>query len=282
MIDWKGEPAREWVRRLPRLVAACAEKWSLTLDPPREDSHYSYLAPARRADGTAAMLKLSFRARGWATGVAALRCFAGRGAVLLLEVEEEAEAILLERLEPGETLRSLDDEVQATSIATRVMRELWRPAPETPPFRSGVAWADSIVGLRDRVAPPFPMALAEEAEARYRELIAAPPEQVLVHGDIHFANILSARRQPWLAIDPLGLVAERAFEGGFLFGYVDPVQDVIRRLDQAAEELAADRERLRGWGIVVSVLSASWNFADGGNEWPAGTACAESLAAGRR
>lgn len=41
---------------------------------------------------------------------------------------------------------------------------------------------------------------------------------MLLDGDLHHFNILRAHRQPWLAIDPKGLVGDPAYEvGAFLY-----------------------------------------------------------------
>jgi hypothetical protein len=55
----------------------------------------------------------------------------------------------------------------------------------------------------------------------------------------------------------------------------DPRARVRRRLDQLAEELGLDRERLRGWAIVHAV---AWGGEPGGDWYPDMVACAGWLA----
>ncbi|MFC6593709.1 aminoglycoside phosphotransferase family protein [Kitasatospora paranensis] len=45
-----------------------------------------------------------------------------------------------------------------------------------------------------------------------REFGADQPD-TLVHGDLHFADVLRAEREPWPAIDPKGLVGDPAYDG---------------------------------------------------------------------
>jgi streptomycin 6-kinase len=54
--------------------------------------------------------------------------------------------------------------------------------------------------------------LLEEAETLFAELNASMAEPFLLHGDLHHENILAAEREPWLAIDPKGVVGEPARE----------------------------------------------------------------------
>jgi streptomycin 6-kinase len=53
---------------------------------------------------------------------------------------------------------------------------------------------------------------------------------------------------------------------------------LLRRVDQFAEELGFDRERIRAWGLAQAVLSAIWSAEDGGTGWEGAMACAQALA----
>jgi streptomycin 6-kinase len=112
----------------------------------------------------------------------------------------------------------------------------------------------------------------ETAEHYFEELLASPEAPVLLHGDLHHFNILSAEREPWLALDPKGLVGEAAYEvGAFLYNPVgsylavpDPARKMERRVAILAEELGFDRRRVSMWGMAAAVLSAWWSIEDQG------------------
>ncbi len=75
---------------------------------------------------------------------------------------------------------------------------------------------------------------------------------MLLHGDLHHENILAAAREPWLAIDPKGIVGELTYEvGALLRNRLDAAPDLrrlqVRRIDQLSEALGLDRQRLLGW-----------------------------------
>src|SRR5439155_23831953 len=153
------------------------------------------------------------------TEMEALRLFEGHGIVQLLDADARQGAMLLERLRPGTPLADLADDEQATSIAAGVMRQLWRPAPPEHPFPTVARWAAGLGRLRNKFVGgtgPFPTALVEEAERLFAELIPSMAEPMLLHGDLHHENIVTAERQPWLALDPKGLVGEPAYEVGAL------------------------------------------------------------------
>jgi len=281
MVELEAEAGAAWVRELPALLERIAQRWSLTLLPPF-DLSYNYVAPAVRADGSKVVLKVGMLNSELLSEIAALRLYDGQGMVRLLAAEPEKGVMLLERIEPGTPLVNLDDEL-ATSIAAQLMRQLWRPLPPDHPFSTVADWAAGLQRLRAEFGGgtgPFPRHLVEMAESLFAQLLASMAEPVLLHGDLHHWNILSAERQPWLALDPKGIVGEPAYEVGALLRNPDlmPRQVQKRRVDQLAAELGFDRERILGWGFAQAVLSAWWSYEDEGYGWESALACAEILA----
>lgn len=98
--EFFGAAGRAWVAALPDLVAASLRQWSLTPDGPPGCGAVALVLPVRRADGTPAVLKVQpvdDETRGEPD---ALRAWAGRGAVRLLEHDPGTGTMLLERLRP--------------------------------------------------------------------------------------------------------------------------------------------------------------------------------------
>jgi streptomycin 6-kinase len=292
-VDLYAEEGLAWLKGLPALIDECARRWSLTVEPPFALS-YNYVAPAVRADGTPVVLKVGFPTGEPLDQIAALRIYDGHGMTQLLESDQERGAMLLERLLPGVPLNQLESDEQATAIAAQVMRELWQgPAGSPPadhPFPTVADWAAGMQRMREHfggTSGPFPARLVDEAESLFAELLGSQAAPVLLHGDLHHENILSARRAPWLALDPKGILGEPAYEVGALLRNPlpqllqrpDPGRVMARRIDQLAEALGIDRARIRGWGLAQAVLSAWWSVEDHGYGWEDTIACAELLAA---
>ncbi|MGI8605705.1 MAG: aminoglycoside phosphotransferase family protein [Gaiellaceae bacterium] len=269
---WRDQPGgADWLGRLPRLASECAEEWSLRLDAPFEPATISLVVPARLPDGSAAVLKLSFPEPESAEEPDALAAWDGRGAVRLLARDKTRSGLLVEWCFPGTPLRDEPDDERANDIATGVLRRLWREPVSDHRFRllADVAaeWEQSIPADWDRLGRPFERSLVERALAALRTLRSSQPEAVILHQDFHAGNVLAAEREPWLAIDPKPLVGERAFDVASLLRDrrrdLDrdprPVRTIARRLDQLAETLELDRERMRGWGIVHAL---AWGLGD--------------------
>ncbi len=266
IIEVHQEQGAAWLQRLPDIIDDYAIRWGLTVGPPFEPLSYNYVVPAVRSDGSDVVLKLGVPEPTVKGELEALRLYDGRGIVRLLESDAEQSVMLLERLKPGTMLSSLSDDQQATSIAAGVMRQLWQPAPAEHRFVTLDDWFAGLADLRPQFeggTGPFEARLVEEAESVSRELLASTTEPMVLHGDFHHYNVLAAERQPWLAIDPKGIIGDPAYEpGAFLYNALpDHLDDLelgrilARRVDQFADELPLDRDRVLAWGVAQAVLS---------------------------
>jgi streptomycin 6-kinase len=285
----RGPEGLAWLDRLPRIIATFVERWDLTVEAPFGDLSYNYVAPAIRADGTRAVLKLSppFDRESISEGEA-LQAFGGHGMVHLLESDLQASAMLLERLEPGKPLHTLRDDQAEMGIAAGIMQQLWRSVPEEYPFLTLAHWGAAFRRHRAEhggTTGPLPAAIFERGERLYHELNASATQRILLHGDLHQSNILSAARQPWLAIDPKGIVGDPAFETvpllrnmlANLYPVSDPAHILSRRIEWLANDLGLERERVRLWGIAGMVLSAVWSAENNGTDWKQAIELAEIL-----
>jgi streptomycin 6-kinase len=210
--------------------------------------------------------------------------------VRLLEVDEAEGAMLLERIQPGIPVETLQDDEESTRIAAHVMQQIRHSPQQGGRYRTVEGWATR--GMRNLRAEfdggtgPFPRRLVEQAEAIFAELVPSMEEQVVLHGDLHHWNILSAGERGWLVIDPKGVVGEPAYETGAwlrnpnttLLSLPDPGATLARRIAIFTEELGFERERIRNWAIAQAILSAWWSYEDrtGGEEF--GIEVAEILA----
>ena len=283
-----GVAGGAWLQRLPGLIADCERRWSLKVGAAFEPLSHNYVAPATRADGTKTVLKIGVPTNELSAEIEALRHFAGRGSVRLLDADPDWGALLLERVVPGTPLTDLADDDQATLDAAQVMRQLWHPVPPGHSFASVADWAAGLSRLRARfggTTGPLPAVLVDRAERLFAELVASMGQPVLLHGDLHHENILAAQRQPWLAIDPKGVTGEPEYEVGALLrnpmpqllAMPHPEHVLARRMDILAESLGFDRGRLRAWGLAQAVLAAWWSIEDHGQGWETWIACAALL-----
>ncbi|MGN6743194.1 MAG: aminoglycoside phosphotransferase family protein [Amnibacterium sp.] len=260
-LAWlRNEPGgSEWLTRLPGLVDAAARSWHLTLEEPYPDAFASLALRARTAAGTPVVLKLQFPDRESRPEGEALAAWSGRGAVRLLDRDDERRALLLERCVPGTSL--LASPAEALEVLSALLPRLWIPAPEGMPTLTAEAshWRDGLEAAWARTGRALPRPVLDVALLALMELPGTQDEPVLLNQDLHAGNVLRAEREPWLVIDPKPLAGERAF------GLAPVLRDVARRdpaallpaLDRLTRVLRVDRERARRWTLAQTV---AWAF----------------------
>ena len=240
----------EWRRGAARLADEIAADWGLDLGERYVPGAAGYVVRATCADGSPAVLKLVWPHREAEQEADALERWDGDGAVRLLARDDERHALLLERCEPGEPLSVACDDPLAVLI--ELLPRLWRSADG---FRTLAEEAEHWLSGGDLARMP-PSPLGDAAAHYLRELAPSQGEQVLLHQDLHGDNVLSARRQPWLAIDPKPLAGEREFALAPIVRSSElghSKREVLHRLDRLTAELGLDRERARGWTIAQTV-----------------------------
>jgi streptomycin 6-kinase len=235
---------------VPDLVAELSGRWSLSLGPPFDGAEVSagWVAPATRADGTASVLKLGMPHFEAEHELAGLRFWAGDPTVRLLEADDALNAMLLERCEPGTVLRNRPEPEQDVVIAG-LLRRMWRVPPEPHPFRplaeTTARWSEEARAASARWADA---GLVRAAMSLFEELPRTAAAGVLLATDLHAGNVLRARREPWLVIDPKPFVGDPAYDATQHILNCERLQTrpltLIRRV---AGLLDVDAERVRLW-----------------------------------
>lgn len=171
--------------------------------------------------------------------------------------------LLLERLHSETSLRSLP-EAKALLEAAGTVRKLWVEPVADHGFETVADRTERQAAAMRAAADPYVVPLVEAAlDARAELLAAGPAELVLLHGAFRQGKVLSGDRAPWLAVGPVPVVGERAYDLARLVR--DRVEDLVaaasgasatrRRVNKLADSLDIDRDRLRGWTLFRAVES---------------------------
>lgn len=265
----KSVERTEWLVQLPGLLHGLENRWSLTLGEPfdGEDVSCSYVANVARADGTPAVLKIGMPHMEGGHELQGLRFWDGNPTVQLLEADDTCGAMLLERCEPGVSLRTMPEDEQDLVIA-RLLRRLWRKPAPPHSFRPLSAlleyWSSETLADVDR----WPDAgLVREGLRLFRELSRDAPSVVLLATDLHAGNVLRAQREPWLVIDPKPFVGDPAYDATQHLdvfnrdGRLRTAPD--RTIRRFADLLGVDHERVRLWIFARAAADPreDWNNA---------------------
>ena len=271
----EGDRGRDWIATLPHLVDELLQRWNCTPAAPSLHGEVGLVVPVRRSDLPPAVLKVSFPHPGNVHEPDAFAAWGGRGAVLLHERDDARFAMLLERAKP-DTLADVADIDEAVAVAGRLAHRLAVPAPANlPRLRDQVEQRGKNLrqdaGL---LASPLPQHVVDAAVETLRELGPDQPE-TLIHGDLHYTNVLSAEREPWLAIDPKGYVGDPAYDAitllrsrcEALLAATDLKSALLRRLAIFADAVGIDRDRARRWAQTRAVEAALWGRQHGDPAW---------------
>ena len=124
----EGAPGAHWVSALPALVGRLLTRWELEIDGDLLHGNVALVVPVRRADGQAAVLKVSWIDEETRGEARALACWGGGAAVSLLDSAPADGALLLERLDAHRSLQLVDED-DAVRLAAILLRQLHAPPP---------------------------------------------------------------------------------------------------------------------------------------------------------
>ncbi|NQX68757.1 phosphotransferase [Paenibacillus alba] len=217
MQELHGEQGVAWSEALPKLIADSASRFDFSPQAPFSNLTYNFVLRATRSDGKPVVLKASFMKEELSREVSVLRAFEGRGAIQVLDADEEWGVALLEGADPGTPLSIIDDDARATNIFCEVFRRLHLLVPTGRLYPSMKRHFAAIERYRKRfddvsIAAPLPESWVENAEECLEYLITTTSENFLLHGDLHHENILRQGEEQWAVIDPKGIIGDIHFD----------------------------------------------------------------------
>ena len=244
-----------------------AAEWNVTLDEIRETP--TSLIGFGVRNGVRVVLKITKQVGDESHSGEVLKAYGGKGAVRVYE--SEPNAVLLERLVPGEQLvnlvrQSRDDE--ATNILAEVIAKLANhEAPIDCPTVTD--WGRAFDRYLKSGDEQIPHEVVVEAREMYEELASSQRQTMLLHGDLQHYNVLFDNERGWVAIDPKGVIGELEYELSAALRNPIELPDVFanpvtinRRLETLTSKLNLDYSRALRWSYTQSVLSAIWDIED--------------------
>jgi streptomycin 6-kinase len=263
----RGPGWAAWVDRLPKLAASLRDEWELTIDGEPMSGWTALVLPVRTRDGVPAVLKLVCPGAEEEHEHLALQRWGGNGAVRLLRADPGRRALLLERLHQR-NLREVWD-LEACEIVAGLYSRIHVPAP--PRLRTQTSyverWTDDLARLPR--SAPLPHRLVEQAVSLGRDFVADEASTgTMIHGDLHYENVLAGDREPWLVIDPKPTSGDAHYEVAPLLRERweelegDIRGGVRRRFLTVVDAAGLDQDRARDWAIVRMIHNAMWEIED--------------------
>jgi streptomycin 6-kinase len=259
---------REWLGKLPSVLLELEQRWEIVLGVPFDGPNVScsWVAPARRKDGTSVIFKMGLPAMESRDELAGLRFWRGDPTVFLYESDEAHNAFLLEHCEPGTLLKTLPEPKQDDVLAA-MLKRLWRKPSEPHVFRHLsemlAFWGQET--RTDEALWPDP-GLVREGLRLFEELSRPDAKSdVLLATDLHASNILAAQREPWLVIDPKPFVGDAAYDvtQHLLHNCTERLRsDPLGTMRHFADLLGRDDARVQLWMFARAAADPRDNWDD--------------------
>lgn len=267
-----GRAGEQWLQSLPTLVEMLARQWNLRdLQVLPHLTYHYVLAGYRNPDHLPIVLKLGFDPMVAQQEIAALQFYQGRGCAKLIDFDRKHNALLIERIIPGASMKTLfpQDDEQAIQYAANIMRQLHAvPLTTASSFHYYSDW------LADLNAPnKLPEQHRYKAHMLAYTLLKTAEKPVLLHADLHHDNILLSERDHALAIDPKGIIGESAIDAAAfihnpiaeLVKHPEATRIIARRIALFSSLLNIDADRIKKWSYIHAVLAAHWTIEDDNN-----------------
>jgi streptomycin 6-kinase len=245
-----------WLESLPALLQELTYRWSLRVGPPFDHSGTcSWVAPAIRKDDASAVLKLAMPHMEGEHEIEGLRFWNGNPTVKLIEADDKSGAMLLERCQPGTSLRS-EPEASQDEIIAGMLKRIRSANIRSNGFQQFRRLSEMLeVWQRETLAQEqdWPEAgLVRQGLSIFERLSRPSPTDTLLATDLHAGNVLRAEREPWLMIDPKPFVGDPAF---------DVVQHIINCEVRLHADPIALVNRVAGLAEVDPERARLWTFA---------------------
>lgn len=271
IINLFGKTGRKWLDSLECTVEKLAQLWHLTNITPVSNMSWNFVALAIQKNNRPVALKISCDPKLIRDEYKTLKHFNGHGAIKVLDINTQYNAILLEQAVPGHLLKvhhplKIEDTI---SIYANVVKRLSTNELSDDSYIHAIKWCEAIDRIHDaRIDIRF----VDKAKQVRSQLLDSTPREYLCHGDLHLENIIQ-QGSDWVVIDPKGIIGEMAFEAA-AFDLIsnEEMKDattasvkIVERVTQLSTVLNISFDRLLSWIFLRIIISAQWYVEDNGD-----------------
>lgn len=265
-----GNSGGQWFDNLPKTIEHLSIKWNLSNLKVHQNLSYNYILDGLQ-NKQPIILKIGYDKLNISNEFDALSVFQNHGVIKMYDTDLENGALLLERAVPGKTLKSLFpvSDNKAMEIACTLIDNLHRAKiPSENNFPTLENWLQIID--KDWDLPKEHLLRARELK---EYLLKSTQQIVMLHGDLHYDNILSCENH-WKVIDPKGVIGDATYDKtGCLLR--EPLKELLQtkdvvsllstRINLVSKHFNLEIERIIDWTYVQTVMAICWCFEDNQN-----------------
>lgn len=254
-----GAQGQEWLDHLSTITEKIAQEKNITDLKAVENLSHNYVLEGYQ-NKKSIVLKIGLDSHALQKESAALKLFSRSSAVECIDegsvtfgrCSQRSLFIIVEKAIPGCSLQDalLADNMKL-KIACTLMHELHKAnLPKKHFFPHITDW----LFILDKDWN-IPAQYLQKARSLRTSLLKKIKSNVLLHGDLHYDNILQ-HHEGWITIDPKGVIGTPLFE---TFSFIT---DIEKDTTFIANASGYDVQELRDWYFVRLILAICWNLED--------------------
>ena len=265
-----GTNGQKWLKNIPFILDKCKNYWKISIGPSNYKLSYNYITKVYLQNRKEAILKIGFpQEKELITEMEALLYFNKRCCVKMIDFNKELGAILLEKINPGTSLRTIqvNDDKKATEIAANLINNINIAIPKQHSFPKIADWVKIFNNTNKlNIKSKLIINLVGKAKEIYQDLVKDSYDSLLLHGDLHHDNILYDRQKGWLAIDPKGVIGNPIFDFARLiqnfWGSKITSELVQNRLEMISSIVGYNKSLLARWTFIDYIMSNLWSIKE--------------------
>ncbi len=260
------EKGKQWLTNLPDILDILSEHWQLTEVTALDNLSYNYIVSAIQGNQHHVIVKIGCDTQSILAEYKALKQLNGQGIIPITDFNPQYNALLLPQLLPGNTLQTQyhNNSHNLLSAYSNVVKTIANNKADSSLFQPVNNWCRAIEKMNHNYLNERIIAKAKNLT---NILLTTIVDKYVCHGDLHLDNIIQQEKN-WLAIDPKGIVAEKAFEAAAFFLSdnilaIDKNKNhILSNIKKLAKLLDIKQQRLLYWIFIRQIISAQWFIED--------------------
>ena len=205
-----GNKGQEWLNKLEKTVQHAVDKWQLECCRAVDNLSFNYVCTAESPFFGPVILKIGVLKNEVFQEYSALNILNKDITCSCYDYDRANNALLLQRIVPGENLFSLKNPDEQIQAGCRLLKEM----TSKPVSLKGFPHYRELISKAYSSAREIIPAFAEEAAGYFEDIDKLNRPDRILHGDFHHQNILKDETGKWLLIDPKGVVGKQPMECG--------------------------------------------------------------------
>jgi len=213
IYKYLGDETDEFLSRVEKRLEKLKIAWQLSDFTFMQTDTVNLLYSCESAIYGACVIKMCIPGPEVATEINCLRAYDGKGYCKLYAYDLEDDALLLEKVMPGDQMWAVDDYKERARLMGVVIKELPFINNVKEQYPTYLSWMEKIHATLTKIGGLTDVLYyLNKAMEIYTELKKRHPKACLLHGDLHQENMLLNSTGSYSIIDPKGVIDDPVME----------------------------------------------------------------------